>query len=219
MTTPTPRLRDARAFLFVYGMVIAAFAASAILGLDAARVALKPVPVLVLAVWVRRAAARDGFASRLLFGLVLCALGDVVIETGRFVPGLAAFLVGHLGYIAAFVHEDRALRPERAALFAAWGVIAIALLWSGLGEMKVPVVLYTATICAMMWRASALRAVGGAWTGLVLAGAVLFAISDTVIAIDRFRLPFAAARVVILSLYWLGQLLIAGAAVVRPARD
>ena len=218
MSTTPHRLRDAPAFLFVYALVIAAFTGSALGGLDVARVALKPVPVLVLFVWVRRAAPRDGMTARLLFGLALCALGDVVIETGRFVPGLVAFLVGHLGYIAAFVHEERALALGRAVAFGLWGVVAIALLWGGLGEMKVPVILYTATICAMMWRASALLGGGRGWASLIVAGAVLFAVSDTVIAIDRFRLPFAAARVIILSLYWLGQLLIAAGAVTRPSR-
>jgi len=41
------------------------------------------------------------------------------------------------------------------------------------------------------------------------AGAGLFVVSDGVLAIDRFRWPFRAARAVTLATYWSAQLLIA----------
>ena len=44
---------------------------------------------------------------------------------------------------------------------------------------------------------------------IAAAGAVLFLASDSMLAIDRFRLPFKAAQALVLSTYWLGQWLIA----------
>ena len=44
------------------------------------------------------------------------------------------------------------------------------------------------------------------WTLYALAGALLFAVSDTLIAVDRFAEPFAGARYLIILLYWSGQI-------------
>ncbi len=38
-----------------------------------------------------------------------------------------------------------------------------------------------------------------------LAGAVLFALSDTLLALNRFDAPIEGARYAIILLYWLGQ--------------
>jgi uncharacterized membrane protein YhhN len=47
-------------------------------------------------------------------------------------------------------------------------------------------------------------------------GAVLFGLSDTLIAIDRFRTPFPGAPYAIIILYWAGQAGIAASALVAP---
>jgi uncharacterized membrane protein YhhN len=46
-------------------------------------------------------------------------------------------------------------------------------------------------------------------------GAILFAASDTLLGLDRFRAPVAGVRYAILPLYWLGQLAIAWSAAGR----
>lgn len=159
---------------------------------------------------------RGPYAWAIVTGLVLSAIGDVLLEIpGRFVPGLVAFLFAHVAYTAAFLGDDRRLRPLRAVPFAVW--LSAAFLWlrPGLGDMEMPVVVYMLAIGAMMWRAAA-RADGwgepstGAWAALV--GAVLFGLSDTLIAIDRFRAPLPGARYAIILLYWAGQAGIAASA-------
>ena len=70
----------------------------------------------------------------------------------------------------------------------------------------------------MLWRAAA--RVGGPGpraAALGLAGALFFAASDTLIALDRFRGHIPGAGHPIIVLYWLGQLGIAASAV--PPRD
>lgn len=201
--------------LAAYLVAIGAFTIAYFIGFDTLRVAAKPIPVALLALSVARAAPRGPMRSRVVFGLALCALGDWILETGRFVPGLVAFLVGHLGYVAAFLAVTRELRPARAVPFVSWGVVAMGWLWSGLGALALPVVLYTATICTMMWRAVALVDRTRPWAASIALGAVVFAASDSMIAIDKFHAPFHGARVAILATYWLGQWLIARGVVER----
>jgi alkenylglycerophosphocholine/alkenylglycerophosphoethanolamine hydrolase len=195
--------------LAAYLVAIGAFTIAWFIGFDALRVAAKPIPVALLAVSVARAARAGPMRSRFVFGLALCAVGDWVLETGRFVPGLVAFLVGHLGYVAAFLAITRELRPARAVPFVLWGAVVLAWLWSGLGALAIPVALYTATICTMMWRAVSLLDRDRPWATSIAIGAVVFAASDTLIAVDKFHAPIHGARVAILALYWLGQWLIA----------
>lgn len=170
---------------------------------------MKPVPVLCLAALVLSARARR--AGVLVGAGLLCSsLGDVLLELpGRFLPGLGAFLCAHLCYIAAFVSEERRLRAWRALPFAAYGLGVFRLLAPGLDGMAAPVAVYAVAICGMMWRAAARLGDGRAGAGLALLGAICFAASDTLIALDRFRAPLPGARWPIMLLYWLGQLGIA----------
>lgn len=178
------------------------------------RLALKPVPVLALAAWVALRCRRP-LGRLTAAGLVLSAVGDVLLDAGRFLAGLAAFLAAHVTYVGAFLSAERRWALGRALPFVAWGVVVFALLRTGLGTLTLPVAAYVAVITVMMWRAAA-RVGSPSHAGLVawlgLAGAVAFGASDTLIAFNRFLEPIPSARVPILLLYWLGQWGIAGSA-------
>lgn len=168
-------------------------------------VALKPLPVLLLAAWVA-AGASSTSAWLVVSGLGLSLVADVLIERS-FLAGLGTFLAAHVAYIAAFLARADEARPLLLLPFALWGVAAAARLWPGLGPMRAPVAVYAAVICTMMWRAAA--TVGRPGGSIALAGAVLFAASDTLLALDRFQRPIRGARYAVMALYWAGQLLIA----------
>jgi uncharacterized membrane protein YhhN len=164
----------------------------------------KPIPVLCLAAMVLRRPSAD--ARMVGAGLVLSAAGDVFLEfPERFLFGLSAFLLAHLCYLAAFLCRSRAAEVTRLLPFVVWTTATLAWLWPGLGPMHGPVTAYVVVITAMMWRAAA---VGGsaAW------GAILFGLSDTLIALDRFGSPIAGVRYAIMVLYWAGQAGIAASA-------
>jgi len=177
--------------------------------------AVKPFPALALAAWVALRCPR--ILGRLAAaGLVLSALGDALLELGQFLPGLLAFLSAHVAYVAAFLTASRRLALGRAVPFLAWGALAFGLLRPGLSAMALPVAVYVAVICAMMWRAAA--RVGSPGTpalaaALGLAGALAFGASDTLIAFNRFAAPIPGVRWPIMILYWLGQSGIAASAV------
>lgn len=197
--------------------IVAALLYLAGLAVDAPALRLlsKPVPVLALAALVL-SGRRGGYAAALAGGLVFSALGDALLEVpGHFVAGLATFLCAHVAYTAALVREERRLRIGRALPFALWLLGAFVWIRPGLGEMTVPVVVYMLAIGTMMWRAAA--RMGGAASDdagarAALVGAILFGLSDTLIAIDRFRVPLPGTPYAIILLYWAGQAGIAASA-------
>jgi uncharacterized membrane protein YhhN len=80
--------------------------------------------------------------------------------------------------------------------------VLYAALYPGLGAMRLPVALYVVAISAMV--AAGVRA-GELWA----VGAVLFLISDSVLAWNRFRGHVPAEQYLIWTTYYGGQLLIA----------
>ena len=147
-------------------------------------------------------------------GLAFSTAGDVflMLPRDRFVAGLASFLVAHLCYIWAFCIG---LPPAINMLFwlpcFALGGGVVALIWRGLKPaLRGPVVVYVVVIVVMAsLAAERWHALGSVTALAAAAGAGLFVVSDGVLAIDRFRWPFRAARAVTLATYWSAQLLIA----------
>lgn len=180
------------------------------------RLLTKPVPVLILLGWVWTQG--HGPARRwIALGLGLSIGGDILLEVGEhtFLPGLVSFLLGHVAFIAGYLSQERRLMPLRAVLPYTYGAAVFAWLQGGLGPMKGPVLAYVLVICTMLWRAASL--VGTPVGLLALAGAVSFAFSDTLIAVNRFHTPLWWARPVIILTYWAGQTGIAASVVLRRA--
>ncbi|HDS1819254.1 TPA: lysoplasmalogenase [Pseudomonas putida] len=168
---------------------------------------VKPVPVLALIAWLYQGPATV-YRRWIVIGLAFSLLGDVLlaVPADLFVFGLAAFLCAHLAYLRAYC--SKTLYPALPALLlsAATGSTLLAVLAShGLGPLLIPVALYALAISAMLWRALACG-------GIAAFGAGLFVFSDSLIGIDRFVSPFAAAPYLIIVAYWLGQWAIASSA-------
>jgi uncharacterized membrane protein YhhN len=155
-------------------------------------------------------------------GLVLSLVGDVFLMWPKegFLPGLVAFLLAHLAYIAAFTVPLRlAARP---LVFVGYGVVALlilAQLWPGIpGALRAPVVAYVVCLATMAaqalawWRSSAARAAADAPLARRAAlGGVLFMVSDSLLAINKFAAPLPLSSLWILASYWLAQGCIASA--------
>lgn len=136
-----------------------------------------------------------------LAGLILGAIGDVALLFERgFLPGLVAFLAGHLAYAIAFPpHDAWVIAP------ALGGLAALVWLWPHLGALRIPVIAYVGAIVAM---------VGGALATdnrLLMVGAVLFFASDLAVARDKFVAREWLNRAWGLPAYYAAQLLIAWA--------
>ena len=90
----------------------------------------KPIPVLLMAYWVSTLRVRGRYQLAIMIGLLLCALGDILLELSEatFLFGLIAFLLGHVAYIAAFLQDNRKLCPLRAAAAYTYGLLAFGFL-------------------------------------------------------------------------------------------
>ena len=170
---------------------------------------VKPLPVLALLGWLHDAPPSE-YRRWISLGLIFSLLGDVLLAWpgDLFVFGLGAFLVAHLAYLKAYLSDCRS--PALPALIIALVVGAVLLgilIAHGLGPLLIPVIVYGTAISAMLWRALARLGTDVPKRSALLAagGALAFVFSDSVIGIDRFALPFAAAPYVIIISYWLGQ--------------
>lgn len=120
--------------------------------------------------------------------MLLCAAGDVFLEiNGMFVYGMAAFGLGHVGYIACFAGWMRRLGVNRRDLPVAVGIIAISLgmlVWffPDMGSLTVPGLAYQAIITTMVVTALLARAPMTARLG-----AVVFMLSDSLIALGLYK--------------------------------
>jgi alkylglycerol monooxygenase len=145
------------------------------------------------------------FASRrhglLALALALCSIGDALLDLDAryFAFGLAAFLLGHLTYAACFLRvEARARQVGWQWAIAVGAGLFLTWLWPELAEMRLAVLCYFAAITLMVL--SSFRP--GGW---VLVGALLFLLSDALLATHRFRMPLPLRDWWVWGTYYAGQ--------------
>jgi len=153
------------------------------------------------------------YKDLILAGLACSLAGDVfmMLRRKRFVEGLACFLVAHLFYGAAFLTRFSGTINFGLLLpFLIYLAFVLGVLWIRLGRMKVPVVLYMFVIMAMAVLASQrynhLPEAGALYA---LLGSILFVVSDSFLAANRFVGEFRYAQVFILGTYFAAQWLLA----------
>ena len=148
----------------------------------------------------------------IIAGLLFSMAGDIflMLPVDLFIVGLVSFLIAQLIYTYAF----RSGRPFRFKLiailpFLIFGVLIFVILLPGLNGMAVPVAAYILVIMTMAWQAwdqwDEKRA---RWALLAFIGALLFVVSDSLLAVNKFGEPFAAARALTLTTYYSAQWLI-----------
>lgn len=157
------------------------------------------------------------YATAVIGGLALCLVGDVCLAIPgqtAFRIGLVAFLLGHVGYIAAFALMVRpgAAMWVTAILAVPLSTFVYARLLPFLDGMRRPVMGYVVIITLMVIAAGALFGADNlSYAGrlLVLNGALAFYISDLFVARQRFVHQTFYNRLIGLPLYYLGQFQIA----------
>jgi alkenylglycerophosphocholine/alkenylglycerophosphoethanolamine hydrolase len=141
------------------------------------------------------------------------AVGDVCLALpNAFLPGMIAFAIGHGLYIAAFLQWST--RPGLLLLLpvGAFAGTGLWLMLPGAGALALPLTVYVIVIGAMIWRAAACALEEQTEAFLrwgPLAGAVLFALSDMAIGLNRFRQHLPGAAYAIILTYWAAQILFA----------
>lgn len=146
-------------------------------------------------------------------GLLFSLAGDIFLMLPRdhFIAGLVSFLLAHLCYIGAFGAQ------VSWPYLSWWGLPVVGfafgiyrLLAPHLGKMQLPVLVYMMVISLMAWLALTLFVQQQTtWALWAASGAVLFVISDSTLALNRFRQRFWSAQFIVLGTYYLAQWLIA----------
>jgi uncharacterized membrane protein YhhN len=155
-----------------------------------------------------------------LIGLLFSFGGDMALmfqeRRKPFIIGLGLFLTAHIVYTVVFFMLGQRSWVDFVSglVLLAAGVGFFHLIRAGLDSMKVPVIAYIVIISLMVMQAiSAFTSPDfsqqQAW--MVSMGAVLFYISDIILAATRFWHPWKYGRIS-LGFYFAGQLLIALAA-------
>lgn len=167
--------------------------------------------VLIIGVLFSKPMTDPLYGWLVVLGLVCSLVGDVflMLDQKHFVKGLASFLVAHLFYIAAF-HKHLTFNFGAIAVLLVYGGCIYGYLYKGLGKYAKPVLLYLLVIITMVHSAYErwlTEDTFANWT--LLKGAVLFALSDSILAFKRFGKPFKSAQFLVMTTYYAAQWLIA----------
>ncbi len=142
----------------------------------------------------------------ILIGLGLSLAGDIflMLPRERFVAGLVSFLLAHIFFIVAFTANGG---PFWNWIYLAPVLVYFALLSNILlkhtEKMTLPVVIYSLVILFFVWQAAGrydLQPTVSATYGFY--GAVLFVLSDSLLAYNKFVRTLKTAPALVMVLYW-----------------
>jgi uncharacterized membrane protein YhhN len=178
---------------------------------------LKPLllPFLIYAVY-----KHEYFPTRkiMVVALLFSWFGDVVLMFSEkaelyFIVGLLLFLISHVFYIELFFKFWRDKNALKSIFFWLCSALVLyylktmlELLLPTLGELKIPVIVYAATISVMLIMAfKVFFSIKNSSRYLILLGAVSFVVSDSLLAINKFHEPLPYASLLIMATYLLAQ--------------
>ena len=221
--------RDHRVNIAAYVLAVIGCATAVATGRHGIEYISKPLMMVILSSWFFFNSRRygDRFTLFIQAGLFFSLIGDVALmfqhlDEFFFLIGLGAFLIAHLCYCIAFIHNIAEVGGGDGLITSSGIGIAITLfavlfswrLTPQLDEdMMVPVVTYVVIIACMAMLA------GFRWMRtfprsfwMVMAGAVLFMLSDSLLATNRFIRRRYWLPGVIIVMYAAAQFLIAAGA-------
>lgn len=189
--------------LLVIGLLTAASGVAAVVADRAGRgpafYLLKPLTTVFIIALAALAPTSD-YRTLLLVGLVLSLAGDVALmfsSNRAFLLGLGSFLLAHLAFVFAFLLRMPAFEPPLWTLLPVLlGLAVFVKLLRGAGPLLPAVAVYGAALLAMVLTAAS---TGDA---LLISGALLFLLSDSLLGLRRFVGEFRYAQALILGTYW-----------------
>ena len=147
----------------------------------------------------------------MLIAFFFSLLGDtfLMIKSEKFFMfGLGSFLITHLFYI--FIFSRNRLKKNvliRISFLIFSGIMLLILKDNVNKSLLIPIIIYMITITIMAISASERKTNPDSYR-LILLGAILFVLSDTLIAIDKFVVPVPFQTFLIMGTYVLAQYLI-----------
>lgn len=202
--------------LFIFLIVAVIELLSKIFGWDSignVQITVKPLLMPSLAAYFFFSVKqKNKLAFLIIIALLFSWTGDVMLMFEELKPiyfmlGLVSFLLAHIIYIFVFNKSSQDFKPKiftysTGFLLMLFGMLMLLLMWSGLGNLKIPVTVYTSVIMIMGVSALFRKADGAS---LVLIGAILFIASDSLLALNKFYEDFVAADFWVMLTYILAQ--------------
>ena len=178
------------------------------------------IPLLIWLYTSHTKGEMNRFHEMILIALLFSWGGDMLLQLSQFhetlfLVGVGSFLVTQVIYTIMFFNTKGPnvvfFKKFYLALpVAGYGVLIIWYLKDGLGDMLIPITVYAMAILTMLFAAlNREKKVNRQSYILVLLGALFFILSDSLIMINRIKIPFDLARVIIMSTYITAQYLIA----------
>lgn len=167
----------------------------------------------LVAAALRAGAWASPYGRLILLGLALSWCGDMFLvgsSKTAFLSGLVAFLLAHVAYVAAFVTHGYERRWVWAATIPVSAAAIGVFVWlepNTPPDLMNPVRAYVAVISLMVIFAIGTRGRGGSL--LIVAGAVLFFLSDLSVAALRLVQTEYPTYIIGLPLYYAGQVCLA----------
>jgi uncharacterized membrane protein YhhN len=164
-----------------------------------------------------------GLNKWILLALFFSWAGDVLLmfepkDKIFFLLGLSSFLIAHIFYIVFFhfvrVREKIKGNPWLLVVVVIYYAVLINFLSPYLADMKIPVLVYGIVISVMLMMAMHMLFIknnpAGKW---MMIGALMFVMSDSILAINKFYQSFETAGILIMLTYGLAQLFIVEGAI------
>jgi uncharacterized membrane protein YhhN len=182
----------------------------------------KPLLMVLLAVYFIYAVGLKTKSHILIFvGIIFAQLGDTFLmyasgNMNFFIAGIGAFLVTQSLYAYSFYEYDTSQEGflKKKPLW----IIPFGLYWVGMlsvllpilpTPLKIPVAIYSFVIVVMSLMALNLKSkIAAARWRMLMVGTLLFVLSDSLIAVNKFLHPLPIEGFLIMSTYLLAQWLI-----------
>ncbi|MDQ7949441.1 MAG: lysoplasmalogenase [Pedobacter sp.] len=219
-------------FVFIFELFLEIDPKTAKLILTDFHYVVKPLITISLAAYLMYHTQLKGrFSKRIWVGLLFGLVGDVLLMFTHlndyfFIGGLLAFLLGHLFYISAFyIDYTWARNIEKnagyvaIAIFGIFSAVFYFYLHPYLAELNVPVIIYMIVISIMAIMSVKRKGRVNTFSyNAIFYGAVLFVISDAILAFNKFIEPSKYNGVAIMAFYMIAQYLITIGAIERKMR-
>ncbi|MGL1892473.1 MAG: lysoplasmalogenase [Spirochaetaceae bacterium] len=182
-----------------------------------ARTIIKLAPSFVLLWFLLELKGVDKFF--MLLALFFCMAGDSFLDINRdrlFMGGLISFTLAHVVYLVYFLRNIK--KPDNrttivvTALFL-YGFILAWFLREAPSDLLIPVWVYLGIIIFMAMAAFLTKGVN---TFLKI-GVLVFVFSDSILALNKFIIPFSFATPLNIFLYFMAQLFIVRGIVSRKS--
>lgn len=212
-------------WIILFLLILSADIIAVFLNNESWRYFTKPLVVISLIVYFisQTSSVQSGLKKWILLALVFSLGGDILLlfeseDSVFFLLGLSSFLIAHIFYIVFFhfvrIRENIAGNILLLLVVVIYYTALMTILSPYLENMKLPVRIYGVVISFMLLLALHTGFIKIKKASLMMiTGAVLFIISDSLLALNKFYTSFDYAGIGVMLTYGLAQLFIAEGAI------